>query len=97
MIVNTKNYLKRIFTLLSHLSDKWSIVQKISYGYIVAVSIAFIGTTSGLLIAYRYETVAQKQLSLSYQQESLLKNLENTITRVRLHPQRLVTVLENTI
>ncbi|MEH1921314.1 sensor histidine kinase [Nostoc sp.] len=83
--------------MLSHLSDNWSIVQKISYGYIVAVGIAFIGTTSGLLIAYRYETLAQEQLNLSYQQESLLKNLENTVARVRLHPQRLVTVLENTI
>ncbi len=97
MIVNTKKYLKTIFSLPSKLSDNWSIAKKISYGYTVAISIAFIGTTSGLLIAYRYETLAQEQLNLSYQQQSILKNLENTITKVRLHPQRLVTVLENTI
>ncbi|MEH2361492.1 sensor histidine kinase [Nostoc sp.] len=97
MIVNTTNHFRRIFYFLTHLSDNWSIAKKISYGYTVAISIAFIGTTSGLLIAYRYETIAQQQLNLSYQQQFLLKDLENTITRVRLHPQRLVTVLENSI
>ncbi|MEH2295076.1 sensor histidine kinase [Nostoc sp.] len=97
MIVNPTNYFKRIFSLFTHLSDNWSIAKKISYGYTLAISIAFIGTTSGLLIAYRYESLAQQQLNLSYQQKFLLKDLENTITRVRLHPQRLVTVLENSI
>ncbi|MHC0061938.1 ATP-binding protein [Nostoc sp. UIC 10890] len=97
MIINTKKCLEVIFRYPSYLSDNWSIYKKIIYGYTVAISIAFIGTTSGFLIAYRYETLAQEQLNLSYQQQSLLKNLENTITRVRLHPQRLVTVLENTI
>ncbi len=97
MIASTKRYFKKSFILLSHLTDNWNIAKKISYGYAVAVSIAFIGTTSGLLIAYRYETLAQQQLNLSYQQQSLLKNLETKITRVRLHPQRLVTVLENSI
>ncbi len=97
MIADTKNYFRIIFTFLSHLSDGWSIAKKISYGYTVAVSIAFIGTTGGMLLAYRYETLAQQQLNLSNQQQSLLKDLENTITRVRLHPQRLVTVLEDSI
>ncbi|MDZ8256895.1 ATP-binding protein [Nostoc sp. ChiQUE01b] len=97
MIAATKHSAKRIFILLSNLSNNWNIAKKISYGYTLAVSIAFIGTTSGLLLAYRYETLAQQQLDLSYQQQSLLKDLETSITRVRLHPQRLVTVLENSI
>lgn len=97
MIASTKRYLKKSCILLSHLTDSWNIAKKISYGYTVAVSITFIGTISGLLIAYRYEALAQQKLNLSYQQQSLLKDLENTITRVRLHPQRLVTVLENSI
>ncbi|MBD2725006.1 HAMP domain-containing protein [Nostoc sp. FACHB-892] len=97
MIANGKHYLKRIFILLSHLSHNWNISKKISYGYALAVSITFIGTTCGLLLAYHYETIAQKKLNLSYQQQSLLKDLENAITRVRLHPQRLVTVLESSI
>ncbi|MBW4677731.1 MAG: HAMP domain-containing protein [Desmonostoc geniculatum HA4340-LM1] len=97
MIAATKRYFKRIFILLSHLTDNWNIARKISYGYTVAGSITFIGTISGLLIAYRYETLAQQQLNLSEQKQSLLKDLENKITRVRLHPQRLVTVWENSI
>ncbi|MDZ8087523.1 MAG: HAMP domain-containing protein, partial [Nostoc sp. DedQUE12b] len=97
MIAATKHSVKRIFILLSNFSDNWNIAKKISYGYTLAVGIAFIGTTSGLLLAYRYETLAQQQLDSSYQQQSLLKDLENSIIRVRLHPQRLVTVLENSI
>ncbi len=97
MIANKKRYFKKIFLLVSHLSHNWNISKKISYGYALAVSITFIGTTCGLLLAYRYETIAQQKLKLSYQQQSLLKDLENAITRVRLHPQRLVTVLESSI
>ncbi|MDZ8107776.1 MAG: ATP-binding protein [Nostoc sp. DedQUE12a] len=97
MIAATKRYFIKFFILLSHLTDNWNIAKKISYGYTVAGSITFIGTISGLLIAYRYETLAQQQLNLSEQQQSLLKDLENKITKVRLHPQRLVTVWENSI
>lgn len=97
MIADTKHYFRKIFIFLSHLSDDWNIARKISYGYTVAVSITFIGTISGFLFAYRYERLAQRQLNLSSQQQSLLKDLENKITRVRLHPQRLVTVLENSV
>ncbi|MDZ8081043.1 MAG: ATP-binding protein [Nostoc sp. DcaGUA01] len=97
MIAATKRYFTKICILLTHLSNNWNIARKISYGYTVAGSITFIGTISGLLIAYRYEILAQQQLNLSEQQQSLLKDLENKITRVRLHPQRLVTVWENSI
>ncbi|NDJ21157.1 HAMP domain-containing protein [Nostoc sp. B(2019)] len=97
MIADPKQYFKKLFIYLSHLSDDWNIARKISYGYTVAVSITFIGTISGFLFAYRYERLAQRQLNLSSQQQSLLKDLENKITKVRLHPQRLVTVLENSV
>ncbi|MBD2678045.1 MULTISPECIES: ATP-binding protein [Nostoc] len=92
-----KTLFYKSFILFSHLTDNWNIAKKISYGYTVAGSITFIGTISGLLIAYHYETLAQQQLNLSEQQQSLLKDLENKITKVRLHPQRLVTVWENSI
>ncbi len=86
-----------IFTKFRKISNNWSISQKIIYGYTIAISIALIGTISGLIIASDYEKTAQKQLDLAYQQQTLLKDLENSVTRVRLHPQRLVTVLENSI
>jgi signal transduction histidine kinase len=90
---------KNLITFLKFrkISNNWSIAQKIISGYTVAISIALIGTISGLIIASYYEKTAQKQLDLSYQQQTLLKDLENVVTRVRLHPQRLVTILENSI
>ncbi|WP_335229684.1 hypothetical protein [Nostoc sp.] len=45
MIAATKHPVKSIFLLFSNLSDNWNIAKKISYGYTLAVSIAFIGTT----------------------------------------------------
>ncbi|MEB3218523.1 MAG: HAMP domain-containing protein, partial [Nostocales cyanobacterium 94392] len=92
-----KNVVKKIIIWLVQLSHNWNIAQKISYGYTVTVGITCIGTTSGLLVAYHYENYAHKQLILAYQQQALLKDLENAVTRVRLHPQRLVTVLDNSI
>ncbi|AFY45440.1 sensor histidine kinase [Nostoc sp. PCC 7107] len=92
-----KNGVRKVLIWLVKLSNNWSIAQKITYGYIVTVGITCIGTTSGLLLAYNYETYAHKQLLLAYQQQALLKDLENAVTRVRLHPQRLVTVLDNSI
>ncbi|WP_330911011.1 sensor histidine kinase [Nostoc sp. UHCC 0870] len=61
------------------------------------ITTTLIGTVSGSLIAYYYEINAYKQLSLSYQQQYLLKDLENGVTRARLHPQRLVSVLEDSV
>ncbi len=97
MITEYKNQFKKRIIWLKHLSDRWNIAKKISYGYTLAIGIFFIGTISGLRLAYNNETNAYKQLNLSYQQENLLKNLENSVTRIRLHPQRLATVLENSI
>ncbi|MBD2690704.1 sensor histidine kinase [Anabaena catenula] len=97
MIYLVKRSIKPILQCLSYLSNSWSIAKKISYGYTVIISIAAVGTVSGLLIANHYEKTAQKQLLLSYQQQSLLKDLKNAVITLRLHPQRLVTVLENSI
>jgi len=92
-----KSIFKNSLVWLLQVSNNWNIAQKISYGYSVAVGLTFIGTISGLLLAYHYETYAHKQLILAYQQQSLLRDLENAVTRVRLHPQRLVTVLDDSV
>ncbi|TVP65240.1 MAG: HAMP domain-containing protein [Nodularia sp. (in: Bacteria)] len=97
MLIDYKNQFKKKLTWLNRLSYRWNIAKKITYGYTVAIGISFIGTTSGFLLAYNNETYAYKQLNLSYQQQSLLKDLENSVTRIRLHPQRLATVLDNSI
>ncbi|GAX37901.1 sensor histidine kinase [Nodularia sp. NIES-3585] len=97
MITEYTTKFKKIFIFLTHLSNNWNIFQKISYGYTVVIGISFLGTISGLRLAYNNETYAYKQLNLSYQHQALLKNLENSVTRIRLHPQRLATVLDDSI
>ncbi|MBD2356668.1 HAMP domain-containing protein [Tolypothrix sp. FACHB-123] len=94
---HTKIKNHEIFLRFIKLSNNWSIAKKISYGYTVAISIALIGTISGLVIANSYERNAQKRVEFAEQQQNLLKNLENSVTRMRLHPQRLVTVLDDSI
>jgi signal transduction histidine kinase len=74
-----------------------SIAQKISYGYSLAIGIAILGATLGLLGGDYYQRKAQEQLSIAERQKNLLGNLENAVGTVRLHPQRLVTVLGESI
>jgi two-component system, NtrC family, sensor kinase len=89
--------IKSLLLSLSYLTDSWNIAKKIAYGYTITISIAAIGTVSGLVIANYYEKPAQKLLLLSYRQQSLLKDLQNAVITARLHPQKLVSVLENSI
>ncbi|QLE57447.1 ATP-binding protein [Nostoc sp. TCL26-01] len=97
MIGFSPSKFKNVIFHLSHFSRNWSIARKIYFGYTIALGTALIGTASGLLIAYYYEIKAYKQLNLSYQQQYLLKDLENAVSRARLHPQRLVPVLDDSI
>ncbi len=89
--------IKSIFQSMSYVTDSWNIAKKITYGYTITISIAAIGTVSGLIIANYYEKSAQKLLLLSYHQQSLLKDVQNAVITARLHPQKLVSVLENSI
>jgi signal transduction histidine kinase len=74
-----------------------SIAKKISYGYSLAIGIAVFGTSIGLIIGDYYQEKAQKQLAIAEKQHHLLGDLENTISAMRSHPQRLVTVLGESI
>ncbi len=74
-----------------------SIAQKISYGYSLAIGIAILGATLGLLGGDYYQRKAQEQLAIAERQKNLLGNLENAVGTVRLHPQRIVTVLGESI
>ena len=82
---------------LNYFILRLSIAQKISYGYSLAIGIAILGATLGLLGGDYYQRKAQEQLSIAERQKNLLGNLENAVGTVRLHPQRLVTVLGESI
>ncbi len=91
--------------LLSQVPDRWlmqffnglSIAKKIGLGYSLAIGIGVIGTSIGLTTGYYYQQQAQEERSIAEAQHRQLLELENAVTTVRLHPQRLVAVLGDSI
>jgi signal transduction histidine kinase/DNA-binding NarL/FixJ family response regulator len=90
---------------LSQVPDRWlmqffnglSIAKKIGLGYSLAIGIGVIGTSIGLATGYYYQQQAQEERSIAEAQHRQLLELENALTTVRLHPQRLVAVLGDSI
>lgn len=88
---------KALSSLLNRFTSSLSIAKKIGYGYSLSIGLAVLGTSSGLVIGDYYEKQAQHQLELASYQENILRKLENAVITARIHPQRLVTVLEDSI
>jgi len=90
---------------ISKLSLNWirakiqrlSIAQKIGYGYSLAIGIAVLGTTIGLVTGDYYQKQAQTQMKIANRQQHLLSDLENAVNAVQSHPQRLVIILGESI
>ncbi|NJK74079.1 MAG: HAMP domain-containing protein [Microcoleus sp. SU_5_6] len=73
------------------------ISHKIACGYAAAIGVALLGTATGLFVGDSYQSSARQQLDRSLQQEALYHQLEVAVLEVRSHPQRLATVLGNSI
>jgi len=82
---------------LLYLVKRWSkgltITKKIGYGYSLAVGIAVLGTTVGLIVGDYYQIQAQDELRFIQNEYSLLKELESAIWQVQFHPQQLAGVV----
>ncbi|MEP0798794.1 ATP-binding protein [Funiculus sociatus GB2-A5] len=74
-----------------------SIAKKIGYGYTLAIGIAVLGTTIGLVTGDYYQKQAQTQMKIANKQQHLLSDLENAVNAVQSHPQRLVIILGESI
>ncbi|WP_293143722.1 sensor histidine kinase [Okeania sp. SIO3I5] len=74
-----------------------SIAKKIGYGYSLAVGIAVLGTTVGLIVGDYYHRKTQDQLKLIQNKYSLLKELESAIWQVQFHPQQLAGVVASPV
>ncbi|NES07224.1 MAG: HAMP domain-containing protein [Okeania sp. SIO2F4] len=83
----------KLFSLVKHWSKGLTIAKKIGYGYSLAVGIAVLGTTIGLIVGDYYQRQAQEQLRFIQNEFSLLKELESAIWQVQFHPQQLATVV----
>ena len=77
--------------------ERWggglSIAKKIGYGYSLAIGIAVLGTSLGLIVGDYYQKQAQERLRLVQDQYVLLKDLESGIWQVQFHPQQLAAVV----
>lgn len=83
--------------LLKRLIQHWSISRKISSGYALSIGIAVLGTTIGLVTGNYYQEQAQAQQAITDHQQHLLSELENVVNLIRIHPQRLVGVLGESV
>lgn len=88
-----KNAISKIKAIILDLS----IAKKIGYGYAVAISVAVFGISIGLIVSGYYERKAQQRLQLANVQEHLFNSLQNYVLELRLHPQEIVAVLDNSI
>ncbi|MGD1804802.1 ATP-binding protein [Dapis sp. BLCC M126] len=87
----------KLFSLVKRWSKGLSIAQKIGYGYSLAVGIAVLGTTVGLIVGDYYQRQAQEQLKLIQNEYYLLKELESAIWQVQFHPQQLAAVVGSSV
>lgn len=83
----------KFFVLVKQYIGSLSIAQKIAYGYSLAIGIAVLGTSIGLIVGDYYQREAQAQLTTIQNEHSLLKQLESGIWQVQFHPQQLVSVV----
>ena len=90
MIVTSKlgylNWVKQRFHQLS-------IRQKIFCGYGLALGIAVLGTTAGLVIGDRYFQQARQQMILADEEGSLLSSLQGELLEIQIHQQEIVPAI----
>ena len=73
------------------------ISRKIGCGYALTLSVAAIGAVLGLSAGEYYQTKAQEKLVLVSHKKHVVHNLKIHVLIMRLHPQQLITVVDNLI
>ncbi|MEG4085640.1 ATP-binding protein [Microcoleus sp. POL10_C6] len=93
-----KNPLKKApLTAINRFISRLSIAQKINYGYSLAIGIAVLGTTGGMICGDYYQKQAFQALTFADEQQDLLRDLEYSVQAVQSHPKRLISVLGDSI
>ena len=82
---------------LNRISRRWSIHKKIAYGYILAISIAVLGTGAGLIVGEYYDDKAVEKFRTTQKRYELMDHLEKAVLEVKVHQQRLVASPENDV
>ncbi|MDP8935340.1 MAG: HAMP domain-containing protein, partial [Cyanobacteriota bacterium] len=93
-----KNPLKKTpLTAINRFISRLSIAKKINYGYSLAMGIAVLGTTGGMICGDYYQKQAFQALAFADEQQDLLSDLEYSVQAVQSHPKRLISVLGDSI
>ena len=82
---------------LNRISRRWSIHKKIAYGYILAISIAVLGTGAGLIVGEYYDDKAVEKFRTTQKRYELMDHLEKAVLEVNVHQQRVVASPENDV
>lgn len=78
----------------SHITGRLSIHQKISYGYILSISIAVMGTGVGLIVGEYYDDKGVEQFSVAHERYERLDRLEKAVLEVKLYQQQMMIAAE---
>lgn len=73
------------------------IIQKISGGFTLVISVAVVGVAIGLILGERAEQRALEALKSASEHQLLLKDLERTVLELQDHPQKLLSVVGNSV
>ncbi|MEH2309297.1 sensor histidine kinase [Nostoc sp.] len=72
-----------------------SIRQKIFYGYGLALGVAVLGTTAGLVIGDRYFQQARQEMILVDEEGSLLSSLQGELLEIQINQQEIVPSIQH--
>ncbi len=82
---------------ISNILKRLSIAQKFGYSYAIAIGVAVVGITIGLIISESAEKQALKTLNIADKQSRLLNDLEKSVLGMTSHPQNLFPALTKNI
>ncbi|WP_392482048.1 ATP-binding protein [Nostoc sp. C110] len=84
----------KYFNWVQQRFHRLSIRQKIFYGYGLALGVAVLGTTAGLVIGDRYFQEARQQIILVDEEGSLLSILQGELLEIQIHQKEIVPFLQ---
>ncbi|MBD2524475.1 ATP-binding protein [Nostoc sp. FACHB-133] len=84
----------KYFNWVQQRFHRLSIRQKIFYGYGLALGVAVLGTTAGLVIGDRYFQQAKQQIILVDEEGSLLSSLQGKLLEIQIHQKEIVPFLQ---
>ncbi|MFW6296389.1 MAG: hypothetical protein ACOC04_04280 [Halothece sp.] len=89
----SNTFFRFILGKIKRFPARLNVAEKFGYSYALAIGIAILGTSAGLVVGEYYQQRALERLALAETQEDLLSHLENSVLKMRSHPQELLPSL----